>query len=85
MKKQKTNTIFNIVGKPVIRQDGYAKVTGKAKYADDYRFDEELYGVMVRTNSSHAIINRIDFSPIENHPVIHSIITHKDITGNKKV
>lgn len=85
MKKQTTNTKFNIVGKPVIRQDGYAKVTGKAKYADDYRFDEELYGVMVRTNSSHAIINRIDFSPIENHPVIHSIITHKDITGNKKV
>lgn len=85
MKKQTINTKFNIVGKPVVRQDGYAKVTGKAKYADDYRFDGELYGVMVRTNSSHATIKGIDFSPIENHPAIQAIITHKDITGNKKV
>jgi CO/xanthine dehydrogenase Mo-binding subunit len=76
---------FNIVGKPVVRQDGYAKVTGKAKYADDYRFEGELYGVMVRTNVSHAIIKEIDFSSIENHPSIKTIITHVDISGSKKV
>jgi len=76
---------FNIVGKPVVRQDGYSKVTGKAKYADDYRFEGELYGVMVRTNVSHAIIKSIDFTSIENHSSIKAIITHNDITGNKKV
>lgn len=76
---------FNIVGKPVVRQDGYSKVTGKAKYADDYRFEGELYGVMVRTNASHAIIKGVNFSSIENHPSIQAIITHDDIKGNKKV
>ncbi len=76
---------FNIVGKPVVRQDGYSKVTGKAKYADDYQFDGELYGIMVRTNVSHAIIKGIDFSSIENHPSITAIITHLDIGGSKKV
>jgi len=76
---------FNIVGKPVIRQDGIGKVTGKAKYADDYRFEGELYGVMVRTDVSHAIIKRVDFSKIENHPAVQAIITHNDIIGNKKV
>lgn len=76
---------FNIVGKPVIRQDGIGKVTGKAKYADDYRFEGELYGVMVRPDVSHAIIKSVDFSKIENHPAVHAIITHNDIIGNKKV
>lgn len=85
MKSRKGNITFEVVGKPVIRQDGIAKVTGKAKYADDYRFENELYGVMVRTDASHAIIKGIDFSPIENHPAIKAIITHNDIRGNKKV
>jgi len=76
---------FNIVGKPVVRQDGYAKVTGKAKYADDYHFEGEMYGVMVRTNVAHAIIKEIDFASIENHPSIKTIITHDDISGSKKV
>lgn len=76
---------FNIVGRPVVRQDGYAKVTGKAKYADDYHFEGEMYGVMVRTNVAHAIIKEIDFASIENHPSIKTIITHDDISGSKKV
>jgi CO/xanthine dehydrogenase Mo-binding subunit len=76
---------FNIVGKPVIRQDGWAKVSGKAKYADDYRLDGELYGVMVRTNSSHALIKKIDYSEIESNPSVKAIIDARAIPGNKKV
>lgn len=76
---------FNIVGKPVIRRDGCAKVTGKAKYADDFRFEGELYGVMVRTNSSHAIIKKIDYSEIADNPSVKLIIDANDIPGKKKV
>jgi len=76
---------FNIVGRPVVRGDAFAKVTGRAKYADDYRFGNELFGVMVRTGSSHAIIKRIDFSEIETDNSIDAIIKWEDVPGSKNV
>jgi CO/xanthine dehydrogenase Mo-binding subunit len=79
------NNKFNIVGKPVIRQDAYSKVNGKAKFADDYKFEGQLFGVMVRTNVSHAIIKSIDYSKIRNESCLKAIITSNDIPGNKKV
>jgi len=79
------NKKFNIVGKPVIRQDAYSKVTGKAKFADDYKFEGQLFGVMVRTKASHAVIKSIDYSQIRNEDGIKAIITSDDIPGNKKV
>src|SRR4030042_1451047 len=76
---------FSIVGKPVIRQDGYEKVTGKAKFADDYRFHGQLYGVMVRLPVAHAKIKSIDYSSIKNNSAVAAICDHTDISGNKKV
>jgi CO/xanthine dehydrogenase Mo-binding subunit len=76
---------FNVVGKPVIRQDGYEKVTGQAKFADDYTFPDQLFGVMVRVDAVHARIISIDFSGIKNHPSLSAIITSDDIPGNRKV
>ncbi len=75
---------FNVIGKPVIRQDGKAKVTGQAKFADDYKFPNTLFGVMVRTKSTHAIIKNIDYSEIENDKNIVTIIDASDIKGAKK-
>ncbi len=38
-----------IVGASLPRTDGFAKVTGAAKYIDDYRFPGMLYGATVRS------------------------------------
>ncbi len=76
---------FSIVGKEVIRQDGYAKVTGTAKFADDITFPGMLFGVMVRTPVVHAKIKSLDFSAIENNPALTTIITAEDIPGAKNV
>ncbi|MFH1197000.1 MAG: xanthine dehydrogenase family protein molybdopterin-binding subunit [bacterium] len=76
---------FSIVGKPVVRRDGFAKVTGKAKFADDYKFPGMLYGVMVRTNVVHARIKSIDYSALIDNPKIIIIIDSSDIPGSKKV
>ncbi|MDW7681818.1 MAG: xanthine dehydrogenase, partial [bacterium] len=73
---------FNLVGKPVIRQDGYAKVTGKARFADDINYPDQLFGVMVRLPIAHARIKKIDFSEIENHPSVITICTAGDISGS---
>lgn len=76
---------FTYIGKPVIREDGYDKVTGKAKFADDYKFDGMLHAVMLRIPSVHAKINSIDFSEIENGESVYSIITSADIPGENKI
>ncbi len=75
---------FNVVGKPVIRQDGKAKVTGEAKFADDYKFPNMLFGVMVRTKATHALIKKIDYSGIEKNENLVTIVDANDIKGLKK-
>ncbi len=76
---------FSVVGKSVIREDGFDKVTGRAKFTDDYKIDGMLHSVMLRINASHAKINSIDFSEIENDSAVTAIITSDSIAGAKKV
>jgi CO/xanthine dehydrogenase Mo-binding subunit len=76
---------FLHVGKTVVRQDGIEKVTGQAKFADDYHFPGQLYGVMVRLPVSHAKINKIDYSVVKNEPGLWTICDAEDIPGAKIV
>ena len=76
---------FLQVGKPVVRQDGLEKVTGQAKFADDYHFPGQLYGVMVRLPVTHAKINKIDYSVVYNEPELWTICEAGDIPGAKLV
>jgi CO/xanthine dehydrogenase Mo-binding subunit len=76
---------FNVVGKPVVRQDGYEKVTGQAKFADDFTFPDQLYGVMVRVGAVHARIHSIDFSGIKDNQALTTIVIADDIPGSKNV
>ena len=76
---------FSVVGKSVIREDGFDKVTGSAKFADDYTFEGMLHSAMLRIPATHAKINSIDFSEIANEVELYSIITADDIPGTKKV
>lgn len=88
MRKRKTvneKNNFSIVGKPVVRQDAFAKVTGSAKFAADYKFHGGLVGVMIRIPAAHAIVNNVDHSEIKNHPSVLSIIDAGDIPGQNKI
>jgi len=76
---------FSLIGKPVPRQDAHAKVTGQAKFADDYNFADQLCGVMVRVPVAHAKINNIDYSAIKTNPTITAICDWRDIPGEKKI
>lgn len=79
------NNSFNIIGQSVIRQDALEKVTGKAKFADDYNEPGQLYGVMVRVPTVHAVIKEIDYSEILGDSSQVIIIDSNDIKGLKKV
>jgi CO/xanthine dehydrogenase Mo-binding subunit len=79
------NNSFNIIGKHVIRQDALEKVTGKAKFADDYNEPGQLYGVMVRIPTVHAVIEEIDYSEILGDSSQAVIVDSNDIKGLKKI
>ncbi len=72
---------MEIVNKTVPREDAYLKVTGKAKYVDDYFLKDMLIAKVVRSRYAHAKILNIDTKKAEKLDGVHSIITANDIPG----
>ncbi len=72
---------LNVVGHPVPPQEVVDKVTGRAKYADDYVFDGMLFARTLRAAYPHARITRIDTSQAKALPGVHAVLTHADIPG----
>jgi len=70
---------FEVVGKRETRKDAIAKVTGKAKYADDFFERDMLVGKVLRSPHAHARIKRIDTSKAKAFPGVEAVITHEDL------
>jgi CO/xanthine dehydrogenase Mo-binding subunit len=69
-----------LVGQPVLRKEGFDKVTGRARYVDDLSFPEMLYGVTVRSKVPRGRIREIAFGDdIPWHEF--TIVTAQDIPG----
>lgn len=66
------------------RNDGRAKVTGKAKYADDIKFYDMLHCVPVYSDQIHAEIKSIDLTRAMKCAGLVRIITAQDIPGVRK-
>ncbi|WP_400247899.1 xanthine dehydrogenase subunit D [Niallia sp. JL1B1071] len=64
-----------------IRRDGEPKVTGKLKYLTDLTFPQMLYGMVLRSEHSHAKIESIDTREAELLPGVAAVVTHKDVQG----
>jgi CO/xanthine dehydrogenase Mo-binding subunit len=54
---------FKIMGKPLTRRDGEAKVTGKAHYAADIRVPGMLYAKILRPPAHGATLKSVDTAP----------------------
>jgi xanthine dehydrogenase molybdenum-binding subunit len=70
---------YKVIGSSVTRLDGVAKVTGKAKYADDYFEREMLVGKVLRSPYAHAKIKSIDISKAKALEGVEAVITHADL------
>ncbi len=70
---------FEIVGKRTIRKDAFAKVTGRAKYADDFFERDMLVGKVLRSPYAHAIVKRINTSRAKASPGVEAVITYEDL------
>jgi xanthine dehydrogenase molybdenum-binding subunit len=72
------------IGQPLARPDAVEKVTGRAKYADDYTFAGMLHGATLRSAHPHARILEIDTSEALAQPGVVAVLTHKDVPGDPR-
>jgi CO/xanthine dehydrogenase Mo-binding subunit len=70
---------FRLLGKNYQTQDIVAKVTGQAKYAEDFRADGMVFIKLMPSPRPHAKIRSIDASAALAMPGVHGILTAKDL------
>jgi aerobic-type carbon monoxide dehydrogenase small subunit (CoxS/CutS family) len=70
------------IGKPMPNLQARDKITGTAKFADDYRFAGMLHARTKRSGIAHAKICSIDTSAARALPGVHAVLTHEDIPGS---
>jgi CO/xanthine dehydrogenase Mo-binding subunit len=72
-----------IIGKSERRVDSWGKVTGRAKFAEDYSVGHQLWGKVLRSKYPHALIRAIDVSAAAKLPGVEAVLTAKDFPGSK--
>src|SRR5262245_45011992 len=70
-----------LIGQNYTTPDLVAKVTGKAKYAEDYRVDGMLFCKLLVSPYPHARVKRLETSAAMAYPGVKAIITADDMPG----
>src|SRR5215470_816825 len=70
---------YKLLGKNYTTPDLVAKVTGKAKYAEDYRADGMLFAKLVLSPMPHARVRSIDTSAALAMPGVKAVLTADDM------
>ena len=67
------------IGHNYVMPDLVAKVTGKAKYAEDYKADGMLFAKLLLSPMPHARVTRIDTTEALAIPGVKAILTADDL------
>ncbi|KAB1443124.1 xanthine dehydrogenase subunit XdhA [Pseudodesulfovibrio senegalensis] len=67
------------VGSSPIRKDAVAKVTGKARYTDDFTMPGMLHAAYVRSSIAHGTVTNIDISKALAMDGVEAIFTYEDV------
>jgi selenium-dependent xanthine dehydrogenase len=70
-----------VIGQVVIRPDAEEKVTGRARFSDDLKFDGMLYAAVKRAGIPHGFLRRLDVSKAKALPGVAAVLTAEDIPG----
>ncbi|MBT5219619.1 MAG: molybdopterin-dependent oxidoreductase, partial [Woeseia sp.] len=70
---------YRLVGKDFTPPDVIGKVTGKAKYAEDFRVDGMVYARMLTSPMAHGKVTNIDTSAAEAMDGVIGILTADDV------
>jgi xanthine dehydrogenase YagR molybdenum-binding subunit len=68
----------NVIGKPLPRVDGRAKVTGVARYAADFNQPGQAYAVIIGATVGLGRVTGIDTAQVEEMPGVIAVITHRN-------
>src|SRR5471032_2447395 len=72
---------IKLVGQNYTTPDLVAKVTGKAKYAEDYRVEGMLFAKLLVSPHPHARVKRLDTTAAMAMPGVKAILTADDMPG----
>jgi CO/xanthine dehydrogenase Mo-binding subunit len=70
---------YRLIGKDFTPPDIMGKVTGKARYAEDFRVDGMVFARMYTSPMAHGRVKRIDTSAAEAIPGFVGILTADDV------
>ena len=70
---------FSVIGRRLPKVNGWAHLTGSAKYADDIHLPRMLYGRLLRSTQPHARIVGIDTSRAQALPGVVAVATGADL------
>src|SRR6202142_3100165 len=70
---------YKLIGKNYVTADLYAKVTGRSKYAEDFRAEGMLFCKLLLSPLPHARVKHIDASEALAMPGVRAILTADDL------
>lgn len=73
------DTELTVVGKPVVRRDGVAKVTGKATYTHDIRLPGMLHAAVLRSPYACCIVKELKLDAAAKSPGVGAVISLADV------
>jgi xanthine dehydrogenase molybdenum-binding subunit len=77
--QQKFGAQYKLIGKDYPTPDLYAKVTGKAKYAEDFRIDGMLFCKLLLSPVPHGRVKHLDIEKAMAMPGVKAILTQDDL------
>src|SRR5882762_11448353 len=77
--QQKLGAAYKLIGKDYPTPDLYAKVTGKAKYAEDFRAEGMLFCKLLLSPVPHGRVKHLDLSKALATPGVRAILTEADL------
>jgi xanthine dehydrogenase YagR molybdenum-binding subunit len=78
------DTSINRVGKPTLRIDGVAKVTGAARYASDEQVTNPAFAYLVTSSIARGRISAFKLDQARAVPGVLDILTHENVGKNFK-
>ena len=73
---------YRLIGKPVPRDDAWAKVRGEQAYSDDYALPGMLFGKVLRSAHAAAILKSVNTAKAVALDGVHAVLTADDVPNN---